>query len=294
MPSISPVRLYRIDQSSAHAEERPDLLATEEPLEIRLGHGPATDRQQRSVSVTMRTPGNDFELALGFLFTEGIVQDRSQVHTIRYCVDLGRQEATDNIVRVELKPEVVVNLSGLERNFYMTSSCGVCGKASIEAIHTTGCPVLPATTPPIDPALIHTLPGVLRDAQRVFAYTGGLHAAGLFDHAGQLLLLREDVGRHNALDKLIGAALNESTLHDRHAGHIVLVSGRLSFELVQKTLMAGIPVLVAVGAPSSLAVSTAAEFGMTLIGFARDGRYNVYSGPERIAMSVSEPAQSAQ
>ena len=287
MSSVSPVRLYRVKQPSALAEERPDLLATEEPLEIRLGYGPATNRQQRSVAVTMRTPGNDSELALGFLFTEGIVQDTGQVHTIRYCVDLGRQEAADNIVRVELKPDVVVDLSGLTRNFYMTSSCGVCGKASIEAIHTMACPVLPTSAPPIDPAVIHTLPDTLREAQRVFDYTGGLHAAGLFDHAGRLRLLREDVGRHNALDKLIGAALNQSEIRDQHPVHIIVVSGRLSFELVQKTLMAGVPVLVAVGAPSSLAVKTAAEFGMTLIGFARNGRYNVYSGPERIALDVA-------
>lgn len=282
MSSVSPVRLHRVEQPANMAEEQPDLLATEEPLEIRLGYGPATDRQQRSISVTMRTPGHDFDLALGFLFSEGIVQNASQVHTIRYCVDLGRQEAADNIVRVELKSDVTVELSGLARNFYMTSSCGVCGKASIEAIHTIGCRALPTTAPPIDPAVIHTLSDTLRQAQRVFAYTGGLHAAGLFDHAGQLLLLREDVGRHNALDKLIGAALTQPTIRNGHSHQIVLVSGRLSFELVQKTLMAGIPVLVAVGAPSSLAVKTAAEFGLTLIGFARNGRYNIYSNPARI------------
>lgn len=286
MHSVAPVRLYRVENPTDSAEETPDLVAVEEPLEIRLGYGPATDRQQRSVSVTMRTPGHDFELALGFLFTEGIVQHPEQVQTIRYCVDLGRQDAAENIVRVELRPDVAVNLSGLERNFYMTSSCGVCGKASIEAIHTLACPVLPTSAAPIDPAVIHTLPDTLREAQRVFAYTGGLHAAGLFDQSGQLLLLREDVGRHNALDKLIGAALSEPALHQANATHMVLVSGRLSFELVQKTLMAGIPTLAAVGAPSSLAVTTAAEFGMTLIGFVRNGRYNIYTAPERIATNI--------
>ena len=287
---VSPVTLFRLNQAANVATECPDLLATEEPLEIRLGHGPAHERTQRSLAVTMRTPGHDLELALGFLFAEGIVQHPSQIQSIRHCTDLGRQAVAGNIVRVELRADVTLTLTTLDRNFYMTSSCGVCGKASIEAIQVAGCPVLPRSdTPPLAPDVIHGLPGTLRQAQRVFAHTGGLHAAGLFNRAGELLLLREDVGRHNALDKLVGAALSHPDLAQQLPNHLLLVSGRLSFELVQKTIMAGVPVLVAVGAPSSLAVQTATEFGLTLIGFARNGQFNIYSGPERIAFTT-QPA----
>ena len=287
---VSPVSIYRHNQAEGTANECPDLLATEEPLEIRLGHGPAHQRTQRSLAVTMRTPGHDLELALGFLFAEGIVQHPNQIQSIRHCTDLGRQAVAGNIVRVELRADVAVTLTTLDRNFYMTSSCGVCGKASIEAIRVAGCPVLPRSPlPALNPDVIHALPGTLRQAQRVFAHTGGLHAAGLFSRTGELLLLREDVGRHNALDKLVGAALSHPDLAQQLPNHLLLVSGRLSFELVQKTIMAGVPVLVAVGAPSSLAVQTAAEFGLTLLGFARNGQFNSYSGHERIAAATQPP-----
>ncbi|MEZ0610340.1 formate dehydrogenase accessory sulfurtransferase FdhD [Fibrella sp. WM1] len=280
MNRVAPVTIQKF-KATTLGEPQPDLLAVEEPMEIRLGYGEVTDRQQRPLSVTMRTPGHDFELALGFLFTEGVIRSRGQVHSVRHCTDLGRQEALGNIVRVELQPDVSVELGTLERNFYTTSSCGVCGKASIDAVRNTGCPLLPAAQPFIDPDLIHQLPDQLRAAQAVFDHTGGLHAAALFDRSGTLLLLREDVGRHNALDKVIGAALQQGLLplHDS----LLLLSGRISFELVQKALMAGIPLVAAVGAPSSLAVQMANDVGMTLLGFVRNGSFNIYTHPGRVA-----------
>ncbi|MES2517513.1 MAG: formate dehydrogenase accessory sulfurtransferase FdhD [Bacteroidota bacterium] len=281
MFSISPVQIHKVAKNGISLKD--DLLAVEDPMEIRLGFGKTNERQQKSISVTMRTPGHDFELALGFLFSEGIIQQYSQIYTIKYCTDLGRQESKNNIVRVELKPDVVVDLSGLERNFYATSSCGICGKASIEVLQKIGCPYIPIVKNIVSQDIIYHLPTILREAQNVFNHTGGLHAAGLFDKNGMLILLREDVGRHNALDKLIGASVNHVDLSDK----IALVSGRLSFELVQKTLMAGIPILVAIGAPSSLAVELAINFGLTLIGFLRDGSYNVYTGIERLILNTN-------
>lgn len=281
MRRVAPVQVHKINQDGT-ARQAPDLLAVEEPLEIRLGYGPAHDRQQRSVSVTMRTPGHDFELALGFLFTEGIIQDVTQIYAIRYCQDAGRQEAMENIVRVELTPDTTVDWHLLERNFYTTSSCGVCGKASIDAIRTTACPVLPAVRPFVDADLVHDLPDKLRQEQAIFDHTGGLHAAALFDTEGRLLLLREDVGRHNALDKVIGAALGKGLLPLHQS--LLFLSGRISFELVQKALAAGIPLVAAVGAPSSLAVQMAGEFGMTLLGFVRNHSFNIYSGAGRLVM----------
>ena len=249
-----------------------DLLAVEEPLEIRLG--------DRTVSITMRTPGNDFELAAGFLFTEGILQGPRQIREIRWSKTSGNPRQAGNSVTVELNPGIEVDLERLERHFYTTSSCGVCGKASIEALEVQGCPVLPKSTPRVQPSVIHNLPETLRHQQAVFERTGGLHAAALFDPDGNLVLLREDVGRHNAVDKLIGAEMlaGHTPLYDK----LLLVSGRTSFELVQKALMAGIPILAAVGAPSSLAVETAQRFNMTLLGFVRNARFNIYSGVSRI------------
>ncbi|CCH01615.1 fdhD-like protein [Fibrella aestuarina BUZ 2] len=281
MNRVAPVTIQKI-KASAVGEPQPDLLAVEEPMEIRLGFGDVTNRQQRSLSVTMRTPGHDFELALGFLLTEGLIQTREQVHSLRHCTDLGRQQVLGNIVRVELQPDVPVELGTLARNFYTTSSCGVCGKASIDAVRNTGCPLLPAVQPFVAADLIHQLPDQLRAAQAVFDHTGGLHAAALFDRSGMLRLLREDVGRHNALDKVIGASLQQGLLplHDS----VLLLSGRISFELVQKALMAGIPLVAAVGAPSSLAVQMADEVGMTLLGFVRNGSFNSYTHPGRLTL----------
>lgn len=257
-----------------------DVLAAEEPLEIRLGYGPAGQRQHRTLAITMRTPGHDFELTAGFLLTEGIIRIREELNGVLYCPDVTKEEERENVVRAELATAVPVDMPRLERHFYTSSSCGVCGKTSIDAVHASSCPVLPSAGPYIAADIIHQLPARQRAAQEVFEQTGGLHAAALFSAAGELLLLREDVGRHNALDKVIGAALlaGQLPLHDM----ILLVSGRASFELVQKAAVAGIPVLAAVGAPSSLAVQAAHDFGMTVLGFVRQQRYNVYTHAWRI------------
>lgn len=277
-PSVSSVNITRINANQP--EQTLDLLAVEEPMEIRLGFGPAELREQKSVSVTMRTPGNDFELALGFLFTEGIIQNPKDIYKIHYCTELNTKENLENIVRVELKPELEIDLSNLQRNFYTTSSCGVCGKESIEAIKTN-CPVQHMdVSVHINPQTITQLPDKLRAQQSVFEHTGGIHACALFDTEGNLLLLREDVGRHNALDKLIGAALNLPAIQPNKT--VLLLSGRASFELLQKAAMAGIPIVCAVGAPSSLAVQTAQSFNITLVGFLRNQRFNIYSTPQRI------------
>jgi len=259
-----------------------DLLAAEEPLEIRLCFGAALQRKQQSISVTMRTPGNDFELAIGFLFTEGIIKQIEDIHTIKHCNGLH-----ENVVKVELKEEVTVDIGKLERNFYTTSSCGVCGKSSIEAVRTV-CR-LPHTindTLQFSSEIIYSLPAVLRSTQAVFENTGGLHGCALFDTSGNLILTREDVGRHNAVDKLIGAALAQSLLP--LDSYLLLLSGRASFELIQKAWMAGIKMIAAVGAPSSLAVQMAEEAGMTLIGFLRNKSFNIYSGEHRIIISAYE------
>jgi FdhD protein len=250
-----------------------DSLATEEPMEIRI-EAPGTE--QRQVAVTMRTPGNDFELAAGFLLTEGVVAARDDVATVRYCA-VPREEQHYNVVTVALTRPV--DTGRLQRNFFATSSCGICGKASLDSIDVRCAPLGPG--PVVEEAVVAGLPGSLREAQRVFDRTGGLHAAGLFDPAGRLLELREDVGRHNAVDKLAGHALlsGDLPLSDR----VMMVSGRLSFEIVQKAAVAGIPVVCAVSAPSSLAVDAGRRFGMTLVGFLRGSRFNIYSHPERIA-----------
>lgn len=260
------------------AELQPDLLAVEEPLEIRLGYGAAENREQQNISVTMRTPGNDFELALGFLYTEGIISSYGQIESIHYCHD-GKQEEQENVVRVELRPDVMVDLKKLQRNFYTTSSCGVCGKSSIESIRSDCTNVL-SDSLLIPSSMIKKLPQKLAQHQTVFEYTGGLHAVALFNEQGDVMLVREDVGRHNAFDKIVGAALLKNELPLSNS--FVLLSGRASFELVQKAAMAGVSLLAAVGAPSSLAVSLAQEVGMTLIGFLRGERFNVYCGENRV------------
>lgn len=271
MLTVAPVTIQKIRQSH-DPQEHSDLLAVEEPLEIRLGFGPLDDRQQHSVAVTMRTPGHDEELALGFLFTENIVQHPSQLISVRHCVS--DSEKKGNVLRVELQPDTEIDWQRLERHSYTASSCGICGKASIEAVQTV-CRTPLAASFHVDSDIIHGLPDKLRETQRTFAYTGGLHAAALFDEAGKLVLVREDIGRHNALDKLIGAAFWQGWLPLSRYG--VLVSGRVAFELVQKCWMAGVPLLAAVGAPSSLAVDLAKEAGMTLLGFVRDNRFNDYT-----------------
>ena len=275
MPSVARTTIKKVNASNI--SDADDLLAAEEPLELRLEYGPANKRIQKNISVTMRTPGNDFELAAGFLYTEGIIQAATDVVSIKHTHD-----TNENIVLVSLNDAVTPAINNLERNFYTTSSCGVCGKASIEAVRTAcNIPDIPDNLR-IPSALIYQLPDTLRKQQAIFDNTGGLHACALFDLDGTLLLGREDVGRHNALDKLIGAALNKGMLPlDKH---LLLLSGRASFELVQKAIMAGIKMVAAVGAPSSLAAEMAEEWGMTLIGFLRGERFNIYSGSERIVI----------
>ena len=269
--------IRRIARNQSKESER-DALAVEEPLEIRLGFNENGVFRHRAISVTMRTPGNDFELAAGFLFTEGIVSDKNQISSIKYC---GKPGQTQNTVRLDLKRQVEINLKKIERNFYTTSSCGVCGKSSIEALETGAKRIARRNFPAVSVETIHQLPYKLRAAQKVFDHTGGLHAAALFDASGNLVESREDVGRHNAVDKLIGAKFlsGEIPLADK----ILFLSGRVSFELVQKAVMAQIPVIAAVGAPSSLAVEAAEKFGVTLLGFVRENRFNIYAGFERIA-----------
>ena len=257
-----------------------DAVATEEPLEIRLAYTrPDGKRAQKSISVTMRTPGNDDELAAGFLFTEGIVRRRADLDSIASCGPPA-PNGLINVVRVELGKDVAVDLKRLERHFYTSSSCGVCGKSSLDAVAVQGHYEPREATMTIAGDTLVGLPESLRKQQAVFEQTGGLHASGLFDSAGEILAVREDVGRHNALDKLIGQALLRDDLPLSEFG--IVVSGRASFELMQKAMMAGVPILAAVGPPSSLAIELAEEFGMTLVGFLKADRFNIYAGPQRV------------
>lgn len=259
---------------------RPDTLAVEEPLEIKLAFGAPERRQYQSLAVTMRTPGHDFDLACGFLFTEGIIGRMEDIASMRHIGEVLDPESKENIVLVELDPSVQVDMAGLTRHFYTSSSCGICGKASLDMVRTTGVYLLRPGRPRVSQENLFQLPRRLEEAQQLFADTGGIHAAALFNVAGEIVLLREDVGRHNAVDKLIGAALQRNMIPVSNFG--LLVSGRASFELVQKAFMAGLPILAAVGAASSLAVELARECDMTLIGFLREQQANCYSGVERI------------
>jgi FdhD protein len=272
--SKTKVRVRVVEDGSTRV--RPDSLATEEPMELRLISGGA----RQTVAVTMRTPGADFELAAGFLYGEGIVSSPDDIGKISYCLDADVDaEQRYNIVNVDLRGGHDYDLRSLERHFYTTSACGVCGKASLEQLELRGCPVIPPG-PMVATETIYSLPGKLREAQGLFEATGGLHAAALFDAEGNLVALKEDVGRHNATDKLVGWALLEERLP--LSDHIVMVSGRSSFEIMQKCLVAGVPIVCAISAPSSLAVDVARQFNMTLVGFLRGNRFNVYAGSERI------------
>lgn len=259
-----------------------DVVAVEEPLEIKLTHGPIDNRQQYSLAITMRTPGQDVDLVTGFLFTEGIIGGLQDLHSIQHTGQALDISAADNIISAALSPLLFLDTNKFSRHFYTSSSCGVCGKASIDMVQSTSCHFPRPGLPAISLETLQQLVDRLLRAQTLFEHTGGIHAAALFDTEGELLLVREDVGRHNALDKLMGAALTKSIFPLRE--HIILVSGRLSFELVQKAAMAGVPVLVAIGAPSSLAIQLAKEHGMTLIGFLRKGRCNIYTGRDRILL----------
>lgn len=251
-----------------------DPVAVEEPLEMIVSYSSATGKMTRNIAVTMRTPGNDEDLAAGFLFTEGIVAERDSIQEIKHIA------SDDNRILVTLKENSLPVLKNAERNFYTTSSCGVCGKASIDAVRQEFALQHTANGISISAELLYGLQDVLRGQQEVFEETGGIHASALFNCQAKLLMVREDVGRHNALDKLIGAAWIQGLLPLN--SHILLLSGRASFELIQKAAMAGIPVVAAVGAPSSLAVEVAKEAGITLIGFLRNNRFNIYSAHQRI------------
>jgi len=256
-----------------------DVVATEEPLEIRLGYFAGDEHRERSISVTMRTPGKDLELAVGFLYTEGIIRRPDDVASVGPCGPPAA-DGLINVVRVELAPDVEVDLDRLERHFYTSSSCGVCGKSSLEAVKVQSRFNLHDSKFTVARTALGGLPDALRAMQDVFDRTGGLHASGLFDAAGKISIVREDVGRHNALDKLIGNRLMANALPLSDFG--IVVSGRASFELMQKAMMAGCPFLAAVGAPSSLAVQLAEEFGMTLVGFLKKDRFNIYTRPDRV------------
>ncbi|MGA2051526.1 MAG: formate dehydrogenase accessory sulfurtransferase FdhD [Terracidiphilus sp.] len=303
--SMLQATIERVTAQVSHQVE--DSLAIEEPLEIQLTYGPSNARQTRSISVTMRTPGNDFDLAAGFLMTEGVIRDANDIELVAYAGDSVNEDAQSpqamdvlklgsrqNFVRVDLAAEVEVNLGSLQRNFYTTSSCGICGKASLLALRTV-CPPRTTNNFRIEAQVLYLLPERLRASQGVFDRTGGLHCAGLFDSAGTLLELREDVGRHNAVDKLIGSEFlaDRTPLRD----HLLLLSGRASFELLQKALMGGLSMVAAVGAPSSLAVQVAKEFDITLVGFLREDHFNIYHGTGRIngytstSMGVGDEAE---
>lgn len=304
-PGLVETAIRRV-HSGLDDEDRADVLAVEEPLEIRIGLRENGKLTHKPISITMRTPGNDLELAAGFLFTEGIVTSLDQIANIRHCGLPGRNASVNergpdiptprlpgrnasvnerassatNTVLVELNEGIDVDMKRLERHFYTSSSCGVCGKTSIEALHT-GAKKLENDTLTIAAEAVHRMPEALLASQKTFAKTGGLHASVIFDTNGEIDTVREDVGRHNALDKVIGKKFlaGETPLSYK----VLMVSGRASFELVQKALMAGIPILAAVGAPSSLAVELAREFGMTLLGFVRDNRFNIYTGEQRLS-----------
>jgi FdhD protein len=275
------IQLTKLDNSKFQHQQ--DVVALEEPLEIQLQLNKPDGYKMHPLSVTMRTPGNDEELAIGFMFTEGIISTRHQL------ADPPTYPLGENKILVRISETALVDLSKLQRNFYTTSSCGVCGKESIEAIHQV-CPSRPSRSMLIiEPEMLFMLPERLREKQQTFRQTGGIHAAALFEADGALHSFREDVGRHNALDKLIGAEFLKTNIQVLDlSAFILLLSGRASFELIQKAAMAGIQVVCAIGAPSSMAVETARSFGMTLIGFLKSHSANIYCGQERIKQPMRE------
>ena len=266
--------------SNGVQEVHGDSVAVEEPLEIRLAFSTPEGRAVRSISITMRTPGNDKELAVGFLLSESIIRQAGDIASIEACGPAAPGSGNHNVVRVELDPDVSVDLGRLQRHFYTTSSCGVCGKTSLDALRVVGIEPLTDNHLNFQGDTLIGLPGKLRALQATFDKTGGLHAAAAFRTTGEFVVTMEDVGRHNAVDKVIGALLLENRLPGRDLG--LIVSGRASFELMQKALVAGMPLLAAVSAPSSLAVQLASEFDMTLVGFLRGDTFNIYSGGQRI------------
>ena len=275
---------YAVDISKVvdgRLAEQHDEVAVEEPLEMRLAYSTPEGRAMRSISITMRTPGHDNELAAGFLFGESIIRQPGDIAAIETCGPPAPDSGNHNVVRVELGPDVEVDIGRLQRHFYTTSSCGVCGKASLDALLAMGAKRQSGNAVAFDRDTLTGVPDKLRAAQATFERTGGLHAAAAFDTAGELVMTREDVGRHNAVDKVIGALLLEDRLPADDLG--LMVSGRASFELMQKALVAGMPLLAAVSAPSSLAVKLAREFDVTLVGFLRGNDFNIYAGAQRIS-----------
>lgn len=276
---VSSTKVERIELR--RREQTTDLVAVEEPLQIILEHGEAHSRDETPLAMTMRTPGHDHDLVTGFLYAEGVICGVDDLINVRHCL---RSDTPDNVVRAVLKEGVGVPSRLLERNLTVTSACGVCGERTVESLSKDGCERVPIEENAFHPAAIRRALASLEESQAWFRHTGGTHGAALFDHTGELLLHREDVGRHNALDKLVGA-----WLRDASTSGFVVVSSRASFELVQKTVRAGFPMIVAVGAASSLAVEMARRFDLTLVGFARESRFNVYSNGERIALEANEP-----
>jgi len=277
------ITVSKISADSANISDRDlveDRVAVEEPLEIRLAYGTPEGRTASSISITMRTPGNDAELALGFLFSESIIQSTGDVMNVEHSGPSAPDTGSHNIIRVDLAAHVVVDFDRLKRNFYTTSSCGVCGKSSLDALRVIGAEPLNDTFSQFPKDVLIAMPGALRDQQQAFEQTGGLHAAAAFNSEGEILVAHEDVGRHNAVDKVVGTLLSKDLLPANDLG--LIVSGRASFELMQKTLIAGIPLLAAVSAPSSLAVQLANEFNVSLVGFLRDDTFNIYSAGDRI------------
>lgn len=264
------------EKTESGLRRKTDYLATEEPLEIQLTAG---DGETRTVAITMRTPGNDYELAAGFLYNEGVIHAKDEISQITYCVGSNRNLQEYNSLNVQLTLPTLPELPQLDRHFFTNSACGICGTAMLDDLKARNLPTLD-DGPFVPEALFTQLPETLRKAQRLFESTGGLHAAGLFGTDGELMTVREDVGRHNALDKLIGWGLLQKELP--FTDKIIMVSGRASYELLQKCAVAGAPIFCAVSAPSSLAVELAADFGITLVGFVRNERFNVYTGIERI------------
>jgi FdhD protein len=281
-------KILKVDSSGLR--DCMDQLALEEPLEIQLAHGPAETREISTIAVTMRTPGQDRELAAGFLIGEGMLHSQDELEAVHPRGPRYGEAGFQHSVRVTLRPGVSVDVGRLQRNFYTTSSCGVCGKTSLEALELSLFPMLPPSPWKVDEAVIRDLPRRLREAQQIFDRTGGLHAAGLFTIQGEPIAVREDVGRHNAVDKVVGSQFLAGRVS--LADTILTVSGRASFELMQKAIASKIPMLVAVGAPSSLAVEAAEKFGVTLVGFTKPTGFNIYTGADRIRVTPATPVHT--
>lgn len=276
-----PIDSIRIIRKSGNAsKEVDDLVVVEEPMEIRMGYGPMDQRQETSIAITMRTPGDDFDLAIGFLFSEGLIGAIDDVLSIKYCYSDRPGQKENNSVRVELIPEKPIDFTHQKRNFFVHSGCGICGKASIDAVYDTVCKEISQDSHQIQTKILKTIPEITRKKQFNFKSTGGIHSAAIFDLNGQLIAIKEDVGRHNAVDKVLGHLLRggQSKLDDR----ILFLSGRMGFELIQKASMARIPIVVSVGAPTSLSIELGRTLNMTLVGFIKKDSLNIYSGDNRI------------